>query len=117
LGDPGETALRNLGVVAVNHRRLRKPVVKSGRDIQNWSHPDSGIGDWGQKTETGIGCVRGHAERSAFIAVHDFGRRSFPQVFGEYRFMLDIMIGRDVYSIAHLSPQKHSANAKGRSML
>jgi hypothetical protein len=44
------------------------PRMQTGAYQLHWSHPDSGIGGWGQMAKTGIGCVRGHAEgRHVFI--------------------------------------------------
>ena len=60
-----------------------------------WSHPDPGIGGWGQIAETGIGCVRCDAEQGEFVAVQSFRRRGLTQEFSQQNLMLGILIGRN----------------------
>lgn len=61
----------------------------------HWSHPDPGIGGWGQIAETGIGCVRCHAKQGEFVAVQSFRRRGLTQELCQQIFILDIVIGRE----------------------
>jgi len=50
--------------------------MQTGAYQLQWSHPDSGIGGWGEMAKTGIGCVRGHAEgRHVFILGSAIGRQ------------------------------------------
>ncbi|HEY3657253.1 MAG TPA: hypothetical protein VGL34_19945 [Steroidobacteraceae bacterium] len=50
--------------------------MQTGANQLHWSHPDSGIGGWGEMAKTGIGCVRGHADgRHVFILGGAIGRQ------------------------------------------